>query len=72
MTANQKSPDEILHQAIKITEPAEQNNFLDKACKGNESLRAEVESLLKAYAESGDFLENPAIDQGFCGRHRRG
>jgi WD40 repeat protein/serine/threonine protein kinase len=62
MAANQKSPDEILHQAIKITEPAEQKNFLDIACKGNEFLRAEVESLLKAYAESGDFLEIPAID----------
>jgi tetratricopeptide (TPR) repeat protein len=62
MTAKQNRPEEILHQAIKITEPAEQKKFLDKACEGNESLRAEVESLLKAYAKSGDFLEIPAID----------
>ena len=62
MTAKQNRPEEILHQVIKITEPAEQKKFLDKACEGNESLRAEVESLLKAYAKSGDFLEIPAID----------
>ena len=62
MTAKQNRPEEILHQAIKIKEPAEQKKFLDKACEGNAYLRAEVESLLKAYAKSGDFLEIPAID----------
>ena len=62
MVAREKNPDEILDQAVKISDLTEQEAFLNKACGGNETLRAEVESLLKAYAESGDFLDIPAID----------
>jgi eukaryotic-like serine/threonine-protein kinase len=36
--------------------------FLDEACLGDEELRREVESLLKAHSRSEPFLSAPAID----------
>ncbi len=62
MADDRKSPEEILHQAVKITDPGEQEAFLDKVCADDETLRADVESLLAAYVESGDFLDSPALD----------
>jgi len=40
-------------------DPAERSAFLEQACRGDRSLRAEVESLL-AQASGGSFLERPA------------
>src|SRR6185436_1192603 len=37
--------------------PSQRILFLSKACKTDESLRLEVESLLAAHEEAGDFLE---------------
>ena len=41
--------------------------FLDAACGDDRSLRAEVESLLRAHEQAGSFAERPAID-GVTGR----
>jgi serine/threonine protein kinase len=38
-----------------------QSAYLDEACAGNESLRREVEELLRIYEANKTFLENPAI-----------
>ena len=62
MATNRKSPEEILHQAVKITDPGAQRAFLDRVCAEDETLRTDVESLLAAYWESGDFLDSPALD----------
>ncbi len=35
--------------------------FLDEVCRGDQGLRLEVESLLASHAESGDFIEKPAV-----------
>ena len=35
--------------------------YLEEACRGDESLRWEVESLLAAYGEAGSFLEHPVF-----------
>ena len=53
-SALERSPD---------TRPA----FLDAACGDDRSLRAEVESLLRAHEQAGSFAERPAID-GVTGR----
>jgi serine/threonine protein kinase/Tol biopolymer transport system component len=42
--------------------PFEQRmKFIEGACAGDASLRAEVESLLRSYEEGGSFMESPAI-----------
>ena len=38
--------------------------YLDEACRGDATLRTEVESLLNAYEAAGGFLETPPICQG--------
>ncbi|MCP4454488.1 MAG: serine/threonine protein kinase, partial [Planctomycetes bacterium] len=62
MADDRKSPEEILHQAVKIKDPGEQAAFLDRVCADDETLRTEVESLLAAYVASGDFLDRPALE----------
>ena len=35
--------------------------FLDKACAGDDQLKEEATSLINAYDDAGDFIEQPAI-----------
>ena len=42
--------------------PAERARYLDEACAEEESLRAELQSLLEAHDEAGSFIEAPAFD----------
>ena len=44
--------------------PTERDAFLARACGGDESLRAEVESLLRCRTEAAGFLETPAANVG--------
>src|SRR5512135_695096 len=46
----------IFAEALRLTVPAERLAYLERACAGNQELRWEVESLLTAYAQAGDFL----------------
>ncbi len=41
--------------------PQDRDAFLDQACGGDRTLQREVESLLAAHRESGDFAERPAM-----------
>ena len=41
--------------------PEDRSGFLDRACAGDASLRAEVESLLESHESAGDFLEKPVV-----------
>jgi len=50
-------------QAIEVSSPEGRVAFLDKACVGDPALRAEVEQLLKAHDEAGDFLERPLLGE---------
>jgi serine/threonine protein kinase/Tol biopolymer transport system component/Tfp pilus assembly protein PilF len=47
-----------LFEAALALQGAERNAFVEREC-GNEEIRREVLSLLAAYEETGDFLENP-------------
>ena len=48
-------------QAALERMPGQQSAFLDKACAGDSSLRQEVESLIAAHEQVGNFIEAPAI-----------
>lgn len=53
----------IFTEALRF--PAElRAAFLDRACAGDESLRREVEALLRAHGRVGNFLETPAVETG--------
>jgi eukaryotic-like serine/threonine-protein kinase len=45
---------------LDIEDPAQRRAYLDRASAGDPALRAQVEELLKAHQEPGDFLEHPA------------
>ena len=50
----------IFGMALSV-EAAERESFLQQHCGNDEDLRREVESLLFAYEETDDFLENPVL-----------
>ena len=51
----------LLEEALERA-PPERDAFLNEACAGDFSLRAEVEALLDSHARSGDFIESPAYE----------
>src|SRR5258708_12926037 len=56
MNGSEKSEMDLFTEAMQL--PVEQRSaFLVTACGGDVKLRANVEALLKAHMESGDFLE---------------
>jgi WD40 repeat protein len=51
--------EEIFNIAADIEDPAKRSSYLESACKGNQKLRADIESLLRSDHKAGDFLESP-------------
>jgi WD40 repeat protein/serine/threonine protein kinase len=51
---------DIFSEAAEITDPVARGAFLDSACKGDDTLRAKVERLLKAESSAGKFLRDPS------------
>jgi len=49
-----------LFAAALECDPSKRRALLNEACAGDNELRAEVESLLEAHEQSGDFIEQPA------------
>jgi eukaryotic-like serine/threonine-protein kinase len=47
---------EIFAGALEKKSPAERENYLAEACRGEEELRREIDSLLRAGEQAGDFL----------------
>jgi WD40 repeat protein/serine/threonine protein kinase len=52
--------EDLLQRALDL-EPDERAAFLERACPGDEALRAEVELLLSREADAGSFMESPAV-----------
>ncbi len=52
----------IFAEALEKSTTIERVTYLNKACNENSDLRAEVEDLLKAHEQAGDFMEAPALD----------
>src|SRR5260370_3948418 len=53
--------DEVFQAALELP-PERRAGFLESACLTDDELRAEVESLLSAHEEAGDFIEDSASD----------
>jgi serine/threonine protein kinase/tetratricopeptide (TPR) repeat protein len=53
--------EQLYHSALK-QEVAERAAFLENACRGDDALRQEVESLLANEGEAKSFIEVPALD----------
>jgi len=49
----------ILLGAVEINSPEERQVYLERACAGNEDLRAKLEQLMANYFRAGSFLEHP-------------
>src|SRR5438093_6635148 len=56
-----KQVNDLFQSAVERA-PAERAAFLDEACRGDEDLRREVESLLTSYERSENFIELPAFE----------
>ena len=52
---------ELFHSALSL-DPRERNAFLDRACAGHDSLRREVESLIRSHERTGNFIDAPAYE----------
>ena len=52
---------QLFHAALERA-PESRAAFLDKACSGDESIRREVESLIKAHETEGSFIDSPAYE----------
>lgn len=52
-----------LYHSAKELEPTERASFLDRACAGDEELRLEVESLIAADGQAGDFIAAPVFEE---------
>lgn len=50
------STEDIFARALELGSATERQRFLDDACAGNASVRSEVETLLLAHDEAGEFL----------------
>jgi serine/threonine protein kinase/TolB-like protein len=50
---------EIFHAAVAL-KPSERIAFVEHACRGDESLRKLVESLLESHEEKNNFVDSPA------------
>ena len=51
-----------IHQCALDRDPSERAAFVDESCGGDETLRREVQSLLRYATEAEAFLERPAVD----------
>jgi len=53
--------DQLFHSALKC-EPTARAAFLERACKGDEALRREVESLIVSHEQPDSLIDSPADD----------
>jgi serine/threonine protein kinase/Flp pilus assembly protein TadD len=58
MSLPEHNPKDIFAEALRLTNTAERQAYLDRACAGNLALCQEVESLLSAYEQAGDFFDH--------------
>src|SRR6266849_5224910 len=61
MTPNDWQNVEALLNEVLELPPADRSKFLDKACAGDNGIRAEVEALLACELEAEAFLQIPAL-----------
>ena len=55
-----KLVEQILEAALEKA-PDARSAYIAQACRGDEDLRREVETLIKAYDQAGSFIEAPLL-----------
>jgi serine/threonine protein kinase len=50
----------VFDQALEMNVPADRKAYLERACADDPDLRSRVEGLLRAYADAGSFMQEPA------------
>ena len=68
MNASALSIDSVFGNAIEIGAPEERMAYLDAACAGNASLRAEVDRLLQAFEKAGTFMHRRSAVEVTAGK----
>ncbi len=53
---------EIFLAALDLPDPTARASYLDRVCRGDLALRAQVESLLRSHDTAGSFLGSPAVN----------
>ena len=71
MTPERAQEIERLYHEARERDPSQRRTFLDAACAGDESLQAEVESLLVWREHANGFLEAPDTDPAANAATRR-
>ena len=61
MKADQWQKIESVLQDALDRAPVERASFIEDACAGDDELKAEATTLIAAYEEAGDFIEEPAM-----------
>src|SRR5262245_53275169 len=61
--SNGSAVEAVLFAALEKPTADERNAFLNSACAGDGELRRQVEKLLQAHADVGDFLQKPIVEQ---------
>jgi serine/threonine protein kinase/type IV secretory pathway VirB2 component (pilin) len=56
--ADTQSTEQIFAEALELRSLSERQRFLERACAGDTQLRRDVETLLHAHEEAGDFLSD--------------
>ena len=56
MNGPMQEAERIFAEALRLSDTARRRAYLDRACTDNDTLRGEVESLLHAHEQAGDFL----------------
>jgi serine/threonine protein kinase len=67
MEPNSECIKEIFSLALQRKSPAEREHYLSEACRGDADLRQQVESLIEAHDQAGEFLGKtvPPLESGF-------
>ena len=60
----------VLHEALDRP-PLQRASFLETACAGDDELKAEATTLIAAYEEAGDIIEQPAMAIRVAGKNAR-
>ncbi len=62
MNAGELSVKAIFDEAAEIVDDGARRDYLERACAGDDAVRLKVDALLRAYADAGSFLQQPAAD----------
>src|SRR5437764_6224830 len=60
MPAWNPEANDLFLKALEIPSPEERQAYLSQACHGNADLRTQVDALLAADEQAGNFLDSPA------------